>query len=370
MLENTVTSGEHTQETKKNEWVFAPIPKSKLFIDLTGMKFNSLTVLGYIETKKCGGHLYAVRCDCGNEFTTRSQWLLHDKVKTCPSCRHKLKIKSLLGMKFGKLTVIEQIHEPYAYMKYKCRCDCGNEKVIMGAHLSDGSTTSCGCSRYVKSSKLFTKSLVGKTFGILYVKERIENGVARRPRYRCVCKCGNECDVVGNELRNMKQRSCGKCGLLSSETVFYTEDEKLKILSNRMRGTAHRLTRIGIKKHEKTNVIIGCSSIELLTYFRQNFTDVDSIFSANFHIDHIIPLAYAKTIEEIFILSHHLNLQPLHGDDNLTKSDTMPENVDVLFHTLSERVKKDRAARGLCSIEDLTKKHICDQTSPQSCSFP
>lgn len=28
---------------------------------------------------------------------------------------------------------------------YRCRCDCGNEKIVRGSHLLDGTTKSCGC---------------------------------------------------------------------------------------------------------------------------------------------------------------------------------------------------------------------------------
>ena len=37
------------------------------------------------------------------------------------------------------------------------------------------------------------------------------------------------------------------------------------------------------------------------------------------HIDHIIPLASAKTEEEVFLLCHYTNLQPLWWSDNLSK---------------------------------------------------
>jgi hypothetical protein len=37
------------------------------------------------------------------------------------------------------------------------------------------------------------------------------------------------------------------------------------------------------------------------------------------HVDHIIPLASAKTAEELVALCHHTNLQPLWAEDNLRK---------------------------------------------------
>ena len=37
------------------------------------------------------------------------------------------------------------------------------------------------------------------------------------------------------------------------------------------------------------------------------------------HLDHIIPLAIAKTEEEIIKLNHYTNFQPLWAIDNLKK---------------------------------------------------
>lgn len=37
------------------------------------------------------------------------------------------------------------------------------------------------------------------------------------------------------------------------------------------------------------------------------------------HIDHIKPLASAKSVDEIYELCHYSNLQPLWAKDNYTK---------------------------------------------------
>jgi hypothetical protein len=41
----------------------------------------------------------------------------------------------------------------------------------------------------------------------------------------------------------------------------------------------------------------------------------------DWHIDHIIPLASAKTEEELIELCHYTNLQPLWAEENLIKGD-------------------------------------------------
>ena len=54
--------------------------------------------------------------------------------------------KDLSGYKFNKLSVIEPIkRETGERTKYKCVCDCGNEIIVEGSKIKNGHTKSCGC---------------------------------------------------------------------------------------------------------------------------------------------------------------------------------------------------------------------------------
>lgn len=54
----------------------------------------------------------------------------------------------LTGQKFSKLTVIEQAGKDERGSKlWKCKCECGTEKIIKGTNLKSGNTKSCGCFR-------------------------------------------------------------------------------------------------------------------------------------------------------------------------------------------------------------------------------
>lgn len=56
------------------------------------------------------------------------------------------KKSDLTGKKFGKLTVIEAAGKTDAgAILYKCKCDCGGEKVVRNDHLKSGAIQSCGC---------------------------------------------------------------------------------------------------------------------------------------------------------------------------------------------------------------------------------
>lgn len=47
----------------------------------------------------------------------------------------------LTGQKFGRLSVIERVqNNKDGRTMWKCRCDCGNERVVMGKSLRSGHT--------------------------------------------------------------------------------------------------------------------------------------------------------------------------------------------------------------------------------------
>lgn len=58
----------------------------------------------------------------------------------------------LTGLKFGKLTVIKEfgLNKRGGYL-WQCICDCGEEKILLGALLVSGHTKSCGCYKVEKS---------------------------------------------------------------------------------------------------------------------------------------------------------------------------------------------------------------------------
>ena len=76
----------------------------------------------------------------------------------------------------------------------------------------------------------------------------------------------------------------------------------------------------GYKKTSKTKEILGCSFEELKEYIESKFEnwmnwDNKGLYNGEFNygwdVDHIIPISSAKTEEEIILLNHYSNLQPL-----------------------------------------------------------
>lgn len=79
-------------------------------------------------------------------------------------------MKDLTGLKYCRITVIKLDHikkygAPHPQTKgyWLCACDCGNQKVIRGEHLSSGKITSCGCLAAESASKRLTTHGLTKT---------------------------------------------------------------------------------------------------------------------------------------------------------------------------------------------------------------
>lgn len=51
----------------------------------------------------------------------------------------------LTGQRYGKLTVLRPAPNIGRRTAWLCRCDCGNEAVVLSGRLRSGHTSSCGC---------------------------------------------------------------------------------------------------------------------------------------------------------------------------------------------------------------------------------
>ncbi len=60
-----------------------------------------------------------------------------------------MRLIDLTGKRFGKLTVTarSERRNPHGQPFWVCKCDCGQEKEILGFNLRYGQSTSCGCYR-------------------------------------------------------------------------------------------------------------------------------------------------------------------------------------------------------------------------------
>lgn len=84
-------------------------------------------------------------------------------------------------MRFGRLVALDYADSNRAGARWRCRCDCGREKVVGSLYLLRGTTLSCGCyghERYVASGRMRRKGAV-ITYRGVHEGLRRERGPAR-----------------------------------------------------------------------------------------------------------------------------------------------------------------------------------------------
>lgn len=115
--------------------------------DLTGQRFGRLVVCSLGSRSKEGaGAFWNCQCDCGKMVQVHAYKLKCGHTRSC-GCAHQDGIRDLQGQRFGKRTVLEDSGQRRAGggILWRCRCQCGQEKLIRQDAMVAGRTRSCGC---------------------------------------------------------------------------------------------------------------------------------------------------------------------------------------------------------------------------------
>jgi hypothetical protein len=82
------------------------------------------------------------------------------------------------------------------------------------------------------------------------------------------------------------------------------------------------------RKNCGSEILIGCDWSSAHHHLENQFSENMSWDNyGKWHIDHVIPLSFAKTEEELIKLCHYSNLQPLWAKDNLSKNKKIIEHA-------------------------------------------
>lgn len=117
--------------------------------------------------------------------------------------------KDMLGMTFGKLTVVSRSPNRVSpsgnvVTRWHCLCACGNELDVDAYALRSGNTKSCGCEKYGKNFK----DISGQRFHRLTVRQ-LDHMENKKSYWLCDCDCGNTIVVPKCNLLNDNTKSCG-----------------------------------------------------------------------------------------------------------------------------------------------------------------
>jgi hypothetical protein len=99
------------------------------------------------------------------------------------------------------------------------------------------------------------------------------------------------------------------------------------------------LSEKGYSKKSRTEEILGCSFIEFKIHIESLFLNNMSWENRNeWHIDHIIPLAFAKNEKELLLINNYINLRPIWIEDNQLKSDNIEIKNAIYELIMNQRV--------------------------------
>ena len=146
-----------------------------------GNTYGYLTVIERAENTKEGRAMWKCKCKCGNETIVLGKHLRSGNTKSCGCYQRERatqanmdRVGSLVGQKFGKLTVICEngfiTHTSGKRSRiYYCECECGN--IVPSAqhqYLAYGDLTSCGC---IRSKGEYQIEQLLKEHSIEYIRE-------------------------------------------------------------------------------------------------------------------------------------------------------------------------------------------------------
>lgn len=125
--------------------------KQLKFEDISGNKYNRLTVIKKTDKRVNGSVVWECLCDCGNITYVSTKALKNGNTKSC-GCYHRDELskrmyKDISGQRFGKLVAMSDGGIQDGQHLWLCKCDCGNECYVPTNSLTSGNTQSCGCTR-------------------------------------------------------------------------------------------------------------------------------------------------------------------------------------------------------------------------------
>ena len=177
-------------------------------IDLTGQKFNMLSVIKKADFEKYKGNTtWECLCECGKTTYATTHELKTNKTKSCGCLRHRPD-NDLIGKKFNLLTVVAKADftKKADNITWECLCECGKTTYATTSELQNGHKKSCGCLK----NKSNAEDLTGRRFGFLVVKKRIGTEEKnRRATWECKCECGKTVVVKAVDLKSGNTKSCG-----------------------------------------------------------------------------------------------------------------------------------------------------------------
>lgn len=170
---------------------------SRPLIDHTGQVFDRLTVVERAEdyvTPKGKRHVrWRCRCECGTETLVLASALR--RTKSCGCLRAEVLKREAFdrtGLSYGWLFVLcRGEDDKRGEVRWRCRCKCGREVLVLASSLAAGRTISCGCYR-VEQVALKNKQRRLAVPGYKALHHRLARAQGKASLHPCVEHCGRD----------------------------------------------------------------------------------------------------------------------------------------------------------------------------------
>lgn len=221
----------------------------------------------------------------------------------------------LVGKRYCRLEVLEFAGlDQWRAAKWRCRCDCGTEKIIRGDSLRDGRVKSCGC--FNRDSSGVKKRFTAEETQVR--KQRNWQNWYARNREAVLKKAAIRAKAISADPVRRRHRSQQMQARLDRNP-----EAKLAL---RLRQRLNVALRRGYKTGSAVRDL-GCSVANLRRHLESQFyvrrtgeeMSWENYGRGGWDIDHIEPLVRLSHGDCIQALCHYTNLQPLWREDNLEK---------------------------------------------------
>jgi len=224
----------------------------------------------------------------------------------------------------------------------RCR-KCGEEKLLDEFYKDrskeygrSGWCKECGQKRYREKNKK-RETREGYKFCSKCGEEKPLCEFVRRKDskdgFKGYCKiCNNlqkkqyrENNIEKVRAQRRKSYEANKEQIARNRRIRYNEEPVFRLLDNLRKGL-RRVVKTG-SKTAALKLYLGCTPVELKQYIEKQFKKGmcwENYGFYTWHLDHIIPMSTIKSeddVEQIKIVCHYTNLQPLWAEENYEKGD-------------------------------------------------
>lgn len=193
---------------------------------------------------------------------------------------------SHIGDRYGKLTILSFYIRTNNEVKYLCKCDCGNDKIVSFGNLYNKNVRSCGCYRKecknIRNQKRLSKN--GTKYCVICKSEKSSTLFYISEKYRCIeCEKNRKKQDRINNPKKYKDRALGKW-LMSNYKISENDFNEMKLAQNNLCAICNNPqnygSRLFVDHCHKTGKVRGllCSSCNTaIGHFREN---IDTMFNA------------------------------------------------------------------------------------------